>query len=378
MKTSPPTLRDRARRPQARAGESDTTALIAALGILLVLALAGAGVWMFQSQRIAAVDAERKALRHADEQYAAAVREQERLEAEGDPARWTEGPLATRSEVDAANHAPGLPDPKRFDGTGRLRGQVTLASGGLPQDGFEVFLEPAAGRLGSEGAESRNLQVPAGENEFAFDELPLGSYDLRVRTDGLQGRSRAVMLVRGSEEVYLSVGLVGTGIITGEVLDHREEPVGDLRVILVTTASGVQVETRTDSSGYYRFDDVSDGEYRVHYGGLNSPIIDPIHLSFEAPRLSVPRTVLPETGQLTVECTDESGQILVGVHVQGYGNQGGRIDVETDREGRAVVDFLPLGTYTVIAREENIGEGRAKTHVYPGVNEPFKLVLAPR
>lgn len=377
MKTPCPSLRDRIHRSPARCGESDTTALIAAIGILLLLVLVGGGVWVFQNQRVAAVEAERDARQAERELAEALAREEAENEENADP-RWTEGPLAVRAELDGETHDPGLPDPKRFDGRGRLRGQVNLTGGGPPSDGFHVSIGPAAGRLGSEGAESREMEVPPGENEFDFDDLPLGSYDVTVRTGGLQGRAKAVMLIRGSEEVYVSVGLVNTGFITGDVLDHRRDPVADLPVLLVSVASKVPLETRTDGAGHYRFDDVADGEYRLHFGGLHSPILDPVSLSFAAPRLSMPSTVLPETGQLTIQCTDEAGQSLVGIRVQGYGNEGGRIDVETDGDGRATVNYLPLGTYTILAREENVGQGRTKCHVYPGPNETCKLVLVPR
>lgn len=249
----------------------------------------------------------------------------------------------------------GRPDPDagRFQGgAGQIRGYIETADTTPFPTVWQLVLEPSTTLTGRERAERRVIEFQAGEQEFVISDLPLAGYDLMPRAAGMNGRRHPVLLERNNDNPYVTLQLHPAGFILGRVVDHEKLATAGLEVTLqALTREGV-FETRTDTIGNYRFDDVLDGEYRLVFGPLTSPLLPPQSLRFSAPTMTVPDKQLPPLLRLNLLVLGPDHLPVFEAQVTGAGSDGGLVDVQTDAFGRATALFLPAGRYRLTAKHE--------------------------
>lgn len=282
--------------------------------------------------------------------------------------------LAGRSSPGLDTGAPLVEARHRFGGQGSIRGEIVVPAGLALPRAYTVIAEPSRVLLGREHAARREQSFEAGEPRFELRGLPLGGYDLRVRAEGMNCDPMPVLLCEGAEHPYLVIALHPTGFLDGSVLDEAGTPVEELLVTLEPLAAELpRRQTRTTPSGTYLFEDLPDGEYRIHFGPPHAPLAPSSELSFRAPSMSFPQRRIPVLLTLELRTLDENGFALPGAHVSGYGPAGGQIELVTDEEGRGLARFLPPGRYQIAARHE--GTLRASTGFELQAGEPAELVL---
>lgn len=314
-----------------------------------------------------------------DVERAAAEREEALAEATRE--RWTEGAVELRKPVERApDEGLGPPDPHRFEGRGRVRGRLHVPPGTPEPEQWTVDLVPSRVLIGGQRAEARHASGGRGDLEFAFEDLPLGGYELVASAPGLQSTPWQVLLVRGQSDVFLNVGLEPRAVVEGQVRDARGAPVVGLGVVLESASDGARREQRTDGAGSYLFQDVLDGTYRLTFGSPDNPLHGPLELVVQAPRLTVPPVRLPELGSVEVTVTDERGVLIAGARVRGFGrgNTGGLIEGETDSAGRVRADLLAPGSYRIYATLPEVGRGFADVDLQPGATATVTIEIAPR
>lgn len=239
---------------------------------------------------------------------------------------------------------------EEFDGQGAIRGRVQAAAGVEFPAVFAVRMGPSRSLRGRERAASRRVEFEASDGEFIVDDLPLGGYDVWVEAEGLRSARQPLLLTRGSASPYVILELSPMGFIDGFVFHADGSPAEDVLVGLQALPGEVRREVRTRADGSYRFDDVEDGEYRLHVGPADTPLVEPRELFFRAPSLRFPRTTLPPTADLRLYAQDSTGGFLDGVLISGFGSRGGRINVTTGANGQALARHLPPGRYRIQAR----------------------------
>lgn len=271
-----------------------------------------------------------------------------------DPA--PEGPLAGLARPEPQAEDPvRTPEPRvseaRWEGRGSIRGSVGVPRGVPFPARWSVEVGPSRSLVGRERAETRRLELTSDEREFAFEDLPLGGYDVRARAEGMNSLPLAVLLQRGSPDPYVSLELTPAGTLSGFVVDAELAPLEGLAVTLRATGPGGGAErvTRTDPAGRYVFERVLDGPYQLLVGHPANPVAPTKNIVFRAPSLHVPRIEVPTLGRVQVLVFDGNFQPVEGARVRGSGKNGGYVDDHTNERGEAWAHLLPAGRYRLYA-----------------------------
>jgi len=259
-----------------------------------------------------------------------------------------------------------------FVGRGRLRGRVEVERGEFPAT-WHLVLEPSRTLRGPEYGERRVQTFTSDTRDFAFDDLPLAGYELRIEAEGLNSRVRHVLLQKPVVDQYVVIRLTPTGFVDGRVLDLRGLPVADLPVVLETIPDGIRRSATTDSAGAFVLPGVLDGNYRLHAGDADHPLTTK-ELLFRAPSLHVELEV-PPLAHLSCRVVDGYGNALEGVTIRGYGSAGGKVGGTSDRAGLIELPFLPAGTYRLTANDQRHGRGRVRIEVEEGQRIEVELPL---
>ena len=244
---------------------------------------------------------------------------------------------------------------ERWRGEGSIRGVVDVPRGTPFPARWSVEIGPSRSLLGRERAARRQLEFTGDQREFAFEELPLGGYDVRARAEGMNSLPIAVLLQRGNPDPYVSLQLTPAGTLSGFVVDGELAPVEALAVTLRGTGPGSGAErlTRTDPAGRYVFEKVLDGTYELLVGHTANPVSTSKNIIFRAPTLHVPRIELPTLGRIQVLVFDANFQPVQGARVRGTGGKdGGYVDDITNERGEAWGHLLPAGRYRIYADSE--------------------------
>lgn len=251
----------------------------------------------------------------------------------------------TPAEIAAEFHSS-----EEFQGRGSIRGRVMIVEGLDFPESWAIHVGPSRSLRGRTRALSKIVEASGDSREFVVEDLPLGGYDVWVEAEGLRARRRAVLLTKGSPSPYVNLELGRMGFIDGYVYRDGGAPAEDLLISLEPIPSDVRREVRTRPDGSYRFDNVEDGEYRLHFGPAETPLSPARDLHFRAPSMRFPPTTLPATGELLIHTQDRSGAIMPNVTVTGFGTKGGLIEVQTNDEGQAWARHLPPGRYKLQAK----------------------------
>jgi hypothetical protein len=261
-----------------------------------------------------------------------------------------------------------------LEGTGTIRGHISEHAGAVFPREWDLVLEPHPYLQGRERAESRRIQMRAGEHDFKVENLRLGGYQVRAEAPALNGSSAPVLLVKGSNDQFVELALSPAGWLDGSVLDARGAPAEAVEVQLVETTTKARLETKTDSAGAYEFRALLDGDYELSLCVGGRALCPPRSLSFRAPRLSFPVQTLPPTGTLAVQVIDLLGKPALGVRVTGFGRPQGAIDMLTDEQGIARLRWALPGDWEVQALDSTEGL-RAQGGIQVAAGEDARLAL---
>lgn len=271
-------------------------------------------------------------------------------------------------------------DPERvkeaysLEGTGTIRGRVGERSGAVFPREWDLVLEPHPFLQGRERAESRRVQMRAGERDFKVENLRLGGYRVRAEAAALNSSSADVLLVKGSPDQAVELALSPAGWLDGSVVDARGAPAEGVVVQLVETQTKARLETQTDQAGAYEFRALLDGDYELRLCVGGRALGEPRELSFRAPRLSFPVLALPPTGTLAVHVIDLLGKPAPGVRVTGFGRPQGALDILTDEQGVALLRWALPGRWELQALDSSEGL-RASGDVQVAAGEDARLAL---
>lgn len=273
------------------------------------------------------------------------------------------GPAAvTRpgSASTSASRATTLPTAAELAPDGRpvgvLRGQVEVPAGVTFPDRWTLVLEPSRFVSGSEHAEARRVEIE-GDKSFRVTELPLGGYDVYPTADGFTSRRAPVNLHPRRENVFVVLQMERAAFVDGRVLDVDGAVVEGLAMTLELASTRERRTTTTDHLGFYRFDSVADGEYRLLVGPPDAPVLDPRTLAVRPPSLAIPTIEVPALESLRIRVVDAIGAPVEGARVRGSGADGGYVDGVTDARGEILTPLLPPGRYRLRSAVDDVGRG---------------------
>ena len=262
---------------------------------------------------------------------------------------------------------------RRFEGTGSIRGRLVVPPGGRLPETWTVRVGPSLYLEGRQHAVRRDVTCGGDTSEFEIGDLPLAGYDVRVEAAGMNSNPQPVLLVRGAEHPYVTVSIYATGFIDGFVIEEGGRVAEGLQVTLERSATGERRTVATGATGAYLFADVPDGQYRLLFGPPDRPLIPAGELSFRAPSMNYPRREIPPTATAQIRTVDRTGARVPRARVEGFGPEGGSIQVTTDELGLAEVRYLPPGTYQLSARDDSGRRGKMAAELELG--EPADVFI---
>ena len=273
------------------------------------------------------------------------------------------------------------PEPKPFDesrleGRGLIRGFVQAPPGiEFPME-WILIVEPSSMLIGADRAERRRLEFHAGERDFEISGLSLGGYMLRASAFGMATEQQHLLLARPHEtELYVQMQLLPTAFVDGRVSQPDSTPAIGLELALEPKPAGVRVFTISDHYGHFLFSDVQAGAYTLHFGRAENPVREPIDVVVGTSPTRLPDCIVPPLEELIVRVLSAPGEAAVGVQLDGYGSNGGRISGKTNQDGEYRARFLPAGRYTIDATAADGRRARARKIVEVGELGLIELVL---
>ncbi|MBK7874724.1 MAG: carboxypeptidase regulatory-like domain-containing protein [Planctomycetes bacterium] len=290
-----------------------------------------------------------------------------RTAAQASPSSRVEGaPLEPALERDSRAADAGRPSPAvspSFDGRGRIHGELVAGPGTVLPQRWTLVLEGSPMLQGRERAALRRIDFERGETTFDVPDLPLAGYRVRAEAPGLNGPPADVLLVTTSSAAFVTLTFAPAGFLDGQVRLASGAPAEGLRVTLESSTSRARTALDCDVNGAFVFRGVVDGEYRLHYGPPEAPLLPARQLLFRAPSLRVPEAVLPELTGLRVTVLDESKAKVPGAVLTGTSDNGGAFEVTADASGLAHARFLRPGTWRIEARDGARTSGRVTVEV---------------
>jgi len=324
-----------------------------AMGLLFVLALAGGLGVLFLRAGNGADTATRAG---ASTPRAAASRSAKRpvLSENGPSAESAPRRIESESEADLATGPRA--DPTLFRGHGTLRGHVEIY-GDLPApEQWSLLLRPSHVLFGAEHAEERELTFRGDQLDFEVGDLPLGGYDVQALAAGRNGLVLPVLLTRKNPSPFVVIGISPASHLEGYVVDGQDLPVEGIELTLETPDASERLSAATDAAGYYRFEGVRDGAYRLLVGSPLHPFLPTESLRIATPGMRFPTIELPPLGTLSVFVLDEDGLYLPNARVRGTGTGGGVLDGVTDADGHVVFPNLVPGRFRLRAEHPTIAD----------------------
>ncbi len=292
-------------------------------------------------------------------------------------------PLARAPEHDAPlaeidREGPRLPTPmdppppalgpNRFDGRGRIHGEVLAAKSVTYPNDWTLVIEPSPTLIGSEHAATRRIEFHAGERAFDVPDLPLAGYRVRAEAPALNCTDLSALLIKGSEVAFATLEFRPSGFIDGRVLAANGAPADGVDVVLESVETKLRREQRADAAGGYVFRDVLDGVYRLYVGRPETPLVPPGDIRFTAPSLRFKDVTLPPTGAIVLHTRAENGAPVADVEVSGFGSMGGALRARSDYLGIARLPWLPPGEYRIEGRTDDGRRGRVNVVVQADVD----------
>jgi|GEM_PF-3519194 len=243
---------------------------------------------------------------------------------------------------------------------GRIRARVVDTHTGRPIAAFKVWVSKDGGQLADGGWTSRPGEFV--RNDFGIvelDNIDAGTWTLLIRCPGYKDLLVPDLAVPQEREL-LTLSLSRGTHICGTVIDSHGKPVPKARVI-VKSLSGGRTGFDSDRTGpesglVYKKMTNSDGFYLV--GGLTAGAYDVFLESTDDPSDCRRGLFVAEGGGLTIDLSlpvrnriefrigSAAGGPLKKASVRLYA-EGRRFNATTDGEGRAVMERIPPGAYTL-------------------------------
>jgi hypothetical protein len=264
-----------------------------------------------------------------------------------------------------------------FDGKGVIRGEVVVAPGTVFPERWTLVIEPHPFLEGRERAVRREVEFTLGERTFEVSDLPLAGYRVRGEARGLNNVAGDVLLVRGSDQQYVTMLFAPAGFVDGSVLTADGAPAEALDVTLESKATRERRTVSTDAAGSYRIDDVVDGSYRLTFGTLRAPLLPVDSLTFKAPSMRFLERRLPPTGSVKLRTLDLAGAPIADVHVYSEAEPRGGFDLRTDRFANAHARHLWPGRYRIEAETEDGRKADVALDVAAGDELSIEIRLQP-
>ncbi|WP_405082376.1 carboxypeptidase regulatory-like domain-containing protein [Paenibacillus chitinolyticus] len=256
-----------------------------------------------------------------------------------------------------------------------LTGNVINRNGSAPVPGSIVTLQNAAGQ-------TVDQSVTDLSGNFAIENVTAGVYTLTVTSDGFGSTSLGVTL-RAGQTTAVTVPLDPLpGSVSGFVIDRTTSAPLAGANIRIEDAAGVPVNTvQTDGSGFYLFNNLSSGDYKVtaEAAGFSSqnggaPVAPGRNTDYSF-------ALSPLPASLSGTVTSAAGaRPLAGVLVEvrqlnTYGTV--LTDTTTDAAGRYTLSGLPGGNYTAVFSLSGFGQQTDAFSAPPGQNTVVDAQLSP-
>ncbi|MBW2138768.1 MAG: carboxypeptidase regulatory-like domain-containing protein, partial [Deltaproteobacteria bacterium] len=198
------------------------------------------------------------------------------------------------------------------------------------------------------------LTTTDAQGNYAFQDIPVGDYELEVAMPGFIPKSSSISIATGSNgqaPILLNIN-TSKGALAGTV---TKDNFGDYSGILVALA-GTQYQAVTDSSGIYTINDIPQGSYTVFmkaegYGALR----------IEDVQITAGKTTTQD-GSLTASEGEAFGSIVGTATYLGQESHGGiSVKVEgtdiplvgTDTNGGFIISNVPAGTCKLLFTQAN-------------------------
>ncbi|HXI03686.1 MAG TPA: carboxypeptidase regulatory-like domain-containing protein [Candidatus Saccharimonadales bacterium] len=256
----------------------------------------------------------------------------------------------------------------------RLTGGVTLLgtlTGVRPEEmgDFSIRAVPAS----SGGGFGTSSAVDA-DGRFEFHGLAPGTIRLIASSGFLTGRtaSKSVEIPTGVDSMETVLEFPPGNVVTG-VVTRGGDGVGGLTVSFNQTGGAKRSAGTTDASGYYRVEDLDDGDYAVRVFSLGSGVSheESFHLEGDA-TLDI---VLPQARLAGYVRDGGTGKPIEGARVT-WKLQGGstpatggfvmETGTETDSDGRWEAGGLEEGTYEIRASREGYAYATSTAEIVSG------------
>lgn len=175
-------------------------------------------------------------------------------------------------------------------GTGRITGRVVSTLDGGTLSGVTVLLTGGATATAETG----------GSGTFEFNQLPAGSYTLRLKEGAVAPQGSVVVEVAGAPVTNVVLRGLSLGSISGAVHDDRGEPIIGAPVsaylrsqVTETPFLLARTGAQTDDRGSYRIDELPPGDYLVCACSGRVPRLDPSMLRRLIGQSPQPAQLLP-------------------------------------------------------------------------------------
>lgn len=237
------------------------------------------------------------------------------------------------------------------DGPGTVSGTVSL--GGVLSEGISVYVSSTQGAIWSASA------VTDSAGHYEFSGVAIGTYSVETYASGYQQAPYESVSITDAAllatvDFNLQPYAVGTGSISGHVTGDGV-PLSGFDVSAWSSATGQNVYTTTDGSGFYRFTGLASGSWSVRsyssdYQSPNDPGIvvlsDAAHTAtFDIALESWPVGTAAIAGVVT---DSETGEPLSGLSIHLYGQDVAHSSSTfTDETGAFGFDLLPEGNYGI-------------------------------
>ncbi|MEY9091683.1 carboxypeptidase regulatory-like domain-containing protein [Paenibacillus sp. RC84] len=256
-----------------------------------------------------------------------------------------------------------------------LTGNVINRNGSAPVPGSIVTLLNAAGQ-------TVDQSVADLSGNFTIDNVTAGAYTLSVTCDGFGSTSLGVVL-RPGQTTAVTVPLEPSpGSVSGFVIDRvTSAPLAGADV-RIEDAAGVPVNTvQTDSSGFYLFNNLRSGDYKVTaeaagFGSQNggAPVAPGRNTDYSF-ALSPLRASLSGTVNSAAGARPLAGVLVEVRQLNTYGTV--LTDTTTDAAGRYTLGGLPAGNYTAVFSLSGFGQQTDAFYAAPGQNTVVDARLSP-
>ncbi len=262
-----------------------------------------------------------------------------------------------------------------FQGTGGLRGHVSVSGGAAFPSHWTLVLSPSRVLPGREFAREQSFEFSQGETDFRLSDLPLGGYDVTLQAPGLQSLPHPVLLEPANRSPFVNLQLYAAGELHGRLLNAEGDPQPEIDVHLTAQPEGQTRSLQSDRIGRFRFTGVLDGSYTLVVGDPVNPLTEPRRLNFRAPSMNLPDITLPALSALRLRVLDTAGNGIPHAQVRGAGSLGGSVDGRTNIDGWLTIPYLPPGRYRLQVEHPSVGEGRVAVDVQAERTAESSVVL---